>query len=96
VADKQIFFSYQKSREGSYEARAVGHSIVTQADTFTELRTNVKNAVALYFADRNLLPRPRLVKVRPRRFGLGWAKSEFTVPDDFNDPLPKEIEDLFW
>lgn len=27
---------------------------------------------------------------------LGSAKGEFTVPDDFNDPLPKEIEDLFW
>jgi prevent-host-death family protein len=30
-----------------------------------------------------------------KRF-LGSAKGEFTVPDDFNDPLPKEIEDLFW
>jgi len=27
---------------------------------------------------------------------LGSAKGEFTVPDDFNDPLPKEIEDLFY
>ncbi len=27
---------------------------------------------------------------------LGSANGEFTVPDDFNDPLPKEIEDLFW
>jgi antitoxin (DNA-binding transcriptional repressor) of toxin-antitoxin stability system len=27
---------------------------------------------------------------------LGSAKGEFTVPDDFNDPLPQEIEDLFW
>jgi hypothetical protein len=27
---------------------------------------------------------------------LGSAKSEFTLPDDFDDPLPKEIEDLFW
>lgn len=27
---------------------------------------------------------------------LGSARGEFTVPDDFNDPLPKEIEDLFW
>jgi len=32
---------------------------------------------------------------RPR-FKLGSAKGEFVVPDDFNDPLPKEIEDLFW
>lgn len=27
---------------------------------------------------------------------LGSAKGEFTVPDDFNDPLPEDIEDLFW
>jgi prevent-host-death family protein len=26
---------------------------------------------------------------------LGSAKGEFTMPDDFNDPLLKEIEDLF-
>ena len=32
---------------------------------------------------------------RPR-FQLGSAMGEFVVPDDFNDPLPKEIEDLFW
>jgi prevent-host-death family protein len=33
---------------------------------------------------------------RPKRRKLGSAKGEFTVPEDFNDPLPKEIEDLFW
>jgi len=33
---------------------------------------------------------------RSRRFRFGSAKGEFTVPDDFNDPLPKEIEDLFY
>ncbi len=31
---------------------------------------------------------------KPRVFGS--AKGDFTVPDDFDDPLPKEIEDLFW
>ena len=31
-----------------------------------------------------------------RKIRLGSAKGKFTVPDDFNDPLPKEIEDLFW
>jgi len=43
-------------------------------------------------------PVARLVAVtsdRPR-FKLGSAKGEFVVPDDFNDPLPKEIEDSFW
>jgi prevent-host-death family protein len=33
---------------------------------------------------------------QPKRRVLGSAKGEFTVPDDFNEPLPKEIEDLFW
>jgi prevent-host-death family protein len=27
---------------------------------------------------------------------LGASKGEFVVPDDFNDPLPREIEDLFY
>jgi prevent-host-death family protein len=27
---------------------------------------------------------------------LGTAKGDFVVPDDFNDPLPKEVEDLFY
>lgn len=26
---------------------------------------------------------------------IGLAKGEFTVPDDFNDPLPDEILELF-
>jgi len=33
-------------------------------------------------------PRPRLE--------LGWAHGEFTVPDDFDDPLPPEIEEAFY
>jgi prevent-host-death family protein len=36
------------------------------------------------------------LEVRPKKRLLGLAKGEFIVPDDFNDPLPKEIEDLFW
>lgn len=31
-----------------------------------------------------------------KRRMLGSAKGEFVVPDDFNEPLPKEIEDLFY
>ena len=27
---------------------------------------------------------------------LGSAKGEFQTPDDFNAPLPPEIEDTFW
>jgi len=43
-------------------------------------------------------PVAKLVRLddQAKRRVLGSAKGEFTVPDDFNDPLPKEIEDLFW
>jgi prevent-host-death family protein len=42
-----------------------------------------------------LVSMPTTTKKR-KKFKFGSAKGEFSVPDDFNDPLPKEIEDLFW
>ena len=36
------------------------------------------------------------IELERPRFRLGCAKGQFVVPDDFNDPLPKEIEDLFY
>ncbi len=36
------------------------------------------------------------IEAEKLRFKLGSAKGEFVVPDDFNDPLPREIEDLFY
>ena len=43
-------------------------------------------------------PVAKLVAIASKRprFQFGSAKGEFVVPDDFNDPLPKEVEDLFW
>ena len=43
-------------------------------------------------------PVARLVPVKcaGKKRVFGSAKGEFTVPDDFNDPLPNEIEDLFY
>jgi antitoxin (DNA-binding transcriptional repressor) of toxin-antitoxin stability system len=36
------------------------------------------------------------ISAKPKTRTLGSAKGEFVVPDDFNDPLPKEILDLFY
>lgn len=27
---------------------------------------------------------------------LGWARGEFTVPEDFDEPLPPEVESAFY
>jgi prevent-host-death family protein len=45
--------------------------------------------------DGKLVAKLLSISTESRFLKLGSAKGEFTVPDDFNDPLPKEIEDLF-
>lgn len=44
------------------------------------------------------VPIARLVPITaaPLRRELGWARGEFTVPDDFDAPLPAEVEDSFY
>lgn len=51
MPDSEIIFSVQESPEGGYEARALGYSIFTQADTLDELKRNVKEAVRCHFEE---------------------------------------------
>ncbi len=44
-----ITFSVRESPEGGYEARALGHSIFTQADNMDELRAMIRDAVDCHF-----------------------------------------------
>jgi hypothetical protein len=52
--------------------------------------------VRCHFGDGKQLPAIHRDQVWANGRVLGSAKAEFTVPDDFDDPLPKEVEDLFW
>ncbi len=45
----EITFSVRESPEGGYEARALGHSIFTQADTIEELHRMIKDAICCHF-----------------------------------------------
>jgi hypothetical protein len=49
MKDPEIIFSVTESPEGGYEARALGHSILTQADSMEELREMVRDAVRCHF-----------------------------------------------
>ena len=64
VADSEIIFTVQESPEGGYEARALGHSIHTQAETLEELKAMLQDAVRCHFApdDRPQLIRLHMVK----------------------------------
>ncbi|OHB37939.1 MAG: 2-oxoisovalerate dehydrogenase [Planctomycetes bacterium GWA2_50_13] len=58
--EKEIIFLVEESPEGGYQARAVGHSIFTEADTFEELKVMVQDAVRCHFEETE---RPRLIRL---------------------------------
>ena len=44
-----IFQVTEAETDGGFIARALGHSIVTEADTWEQLRANVREAVVCHF-----------------------------------------------
>ena len=66
----EIVFVVEESPEGGFEARALGESIFTEADTFEELKEAAADAVKCHFDEAD---RPRLVRfhmVREEVFAL--------------------------
>jgi hypothetical protein len=53
----ELIFEVRDAEEGGYFARALGHPIFTEADTWEELRTNVLEATSLHFEDSAVHPR---------------------------------------
>ncbi len=51
-----IFEVRDDEADGGFVARALGHSIVTEAETWEELRANVRDAVLCHF-DEGQTPR---------------------------------------
>ena len=64
MADTEIIFAVEESPEGGYTARALGHSIITEADTMAELKEMVRDAVSCHFDEE---VRPRVIRLHPVR-----------------------------
>ena len=62
MTQAEIIFAVQESLEGGYEARALGHSIFTQADSIEELKTMVRDAVSCHFANDE---KPNVIRLLP-------------------------------
>lgn len=60
MAESEIIFSVEESPEGGYEARALGYSIYTQAETFAELRDMVQDAVRCHFDPEDM---PKVIRL---------------------------------
>ena len=52
----ELIFEVREAEAGGYTARAPGHSIITEAETWEELCNNVREAAALHFMDAPAQP----------------------------------------
>ena len=66
MAQSEIIFIVEESPEGGYEARALGHAIFTQADSLSELKEMLRDAVACHFDGAQ----------KPSVIRLHWTKDE--------------------
>jgi hypothetical protein len=57
----ELVFEIAQDAEGGFTAEAIGESIFTQADSWEELRTNVREAVQAFYFDS--VP-PRSIRLR--------------------------------
>ena len=58
--ESEIIFEVEESPEGGYDARALGHSIYTQAETIDELKAMLQDAVRCHFDEDD---RPRVIRL---------------------------------
>jgi predicted RNase H-like HicB family nuclease len=60
----ELVFDVTEEADGGYVAECLSENIVTQGDTWDELRANVKEAVAAYFFDG---PKPQAIRLHLQR-----------------------------
>ncbi len=60
MTQSEIVFAVEESPEGGFEARALGYSIFTEADSLPELRAMVRDAVRFHFDDAD---RPKVIRL---------------------------------
>lgn len=64
----ELIFEVREAEEGGYTARALGHSIFTEAETWEELRNNVIEVTSLHFEEAD---------AHPKLIQLHYVKDEF-------------------
>lgn len=57
---KEIIFIIEESLDGGYEAKALGHSIFTEAETLEELHENVRDASRCHFGEKEM---PKVIRL---------------------------------
>jgi hypothetical protein len=83
----EIIFLVDEAEEGGYTARAVGHSIFTEADTLDELQRKIREAVECHFDEGHAPASIRLesrawLKAQEESFAKAWDNDEDAVYDE--------------
>lgn len=58
---KELIFEVTQEGDGGFVAEALGESIITEADTWEQLRSNVREAVRAFYFDQ---PAPTSIRMR--------------------------------
>ena len=53
----ELVFDVTQEADGGFVAEALGESIITEADTWEQLRANVREAVKAFYFDRPSAPK---------------------------------------
>lgn len=56
MTTKELIFLVEEDPEGGYAARALGQSIFTQAESYEELKKNIKDALECHFDTKEDIP----------------------------------------
>ena len=85
----EIIFDVRQSPEGGYEARALGHSIFTEADDWEQLKKMVRDAVLCHFEDGEA---PRMVRIHQEPTSYGVTNClDALFPQTNNGTIPEEV-----
>ncbi|MGH3088112.1 MAG: 2-oxoisovalerate dehydrogenase [Rubrobacteraceae bacterium] len=60
MGQDEIIFLVEESLDGGFEAKALGHSIYSEAETLDELKEEVRDAVRCHFEEADL---PRVIRL---------------------------------
>ena len=58
---KELIFLVEEAAEGGFTARALGESVFTQAESLSELKVMIRDAVLCHFAEGDL---PKVVRLQ--------------------------------
>jgi len=63
----EIIFIIEESKEGGFEARALGHSIFTEAEDIDSLKREIRDAVSCHFEKDDM---PKIIRLHLVKDGV--------------------------